>query len=134
MCFMEPARHIFRHSPEDSPGYFGRLKIIQNLSFITGGCLMVRNWAASRSPRMSPTNTPSKIPSLRNFELTALDLLSYRANNGSEKGRRDHGRVSARPKAERRRDRQNRGLPQIADRPPTGGRAADLPPNALPAP
>jgi GT2 family glycosyltransferase len=42
MCFMEPARHIFRHSPEDSPGYFGRLKIIQNLSFITGGCLMVR--------------------------------------------------------------------------------------------
>jgi GT2 family glycosyltransferase len=36
------AGHVYRYSPADSPGYFGRLKIIQNVSAVSGACLMTR--------------------------------------------------------------------------------------------
>ena len=34
--------HAHRHYPHDSPGYMGRLKIVQNVSAVTGACLMTR--------------------------------------------------------------------------------------------
>lgn len=36
------ADHAFRYMNKDSDGYFGRLKIVQNLSAVTGACLMMR--------------------------------------------------------------------------------------------
>ena len=36
------AGHAHRNFPHDSPGYFGRLKIIQNVSAVTAACLMIR--------------------------------------------------------------------------------------------
>ncbi|MBI4978328.1 MAG: glycosyltransferase family 2 protein [Spirochaetes bacterium] len=36
------AAHEHRHFPADSPGYFGRLKSIHNVSAVTGACLMMR--------------------------------------------------------------------------------------------
>jgi GT2 family glycosyltransferase len=36
------AGHGHRYFPGDSPGYFGRLKIIQNVSAVSGACLMTR--------------------------------------------------------------------------------------------
>ncbi|MGI1690924.1 glycosyltransferase [Thermoanaerobacter uzonensis] len=36
------AGHSHKHYPSTSPGYFGRLKVVQNLSAVTGACLMVR--------------------------------------------------------------------------------------------
>jgi glycosyltransferase involved in cell wall biosynthesis len=36
------ASHSHRHSPRSDNGYFGRLKIVQNLSAVTAACLVVR--------------------------------------------------------------------------------------------
>ena len=36
------ARHLYRHAPKDDAGYFGRLKTVQNVSAVTGACLMVK--------------------------------------------------------------------------------------------
>ena len=36
------AIHLHKFFPKDSSGYFGRLKAIQNLSALTGACLMIR--------------------------------------------------------------------------------------------
>jgi len=36
------AGHPHKNSPKDSPGYFGRQKIIQNLSAVTAACLMTK--------------------------------------------------------------------------------------------
>ncbi|TKT77686.1 glycosyltransferase family 2 protein [Aquamicrobium sp. LC103] len=36
------AGHSHKYFPRDHPGYFSRLKVIQNLSAITGACLIVR--------------------------------------------------------------------------------------------
>lgn len=36
------AGHDFLHYPHDSPGYFGRLVLVRNVSAVTGACLMVR--------------------------------------------------------------------------------------------
>ncbi|AEE14040.1 glycosyl transferase family 2 [Thermodesulfobium narugense DSM 14796] len=36
------AGHAHRFFPKDSPGYFGRLSIVQNFSAVTGACLMMR--------------------------------------------------------------------------------------------
>lgn len=36
------AGHSHKHFPRDSPGYFGRLKLLQNLSAVTAACLVVR--------------------------------------------------------------------------------------------
>jgi GT2 family glycosyltransferase len=36
------AIHLHKYFPRDSSGYFGRLKAIQNLSAVTGACLMMR--------------------------------------------------------------------------------------------
>ncbi|MEQ8191875.1 MAG: glycosyltransferase family 2 protein, partial [Candidatus Eremiobacterota bacterium] len=36
------ARHLYRHAPKDDTGYFGRLKTVQNVSAVTGACLMVK--------------------------------------------------------------------------------------------
>jgi GT2 family glycosyltransferase len=36
------AIHLHKFFPRDSSGYFGRLKAIQNLSAVTGACLMTR--------------------------------------------------------------------------------------------
>ena len=36
------AGHAHRHFPREHPGYFGRLKGVQNLSAVTGACLLVR--------------------------------------------------------------------------------------------
>ncbi len=38
----EVGGHAFRYMNKDSDGYFGRLKIVQNLSAVTGACLMMR--------------------------------------------------------------------------------------------
>lgn len=39
---LDIAGHGHRYAPGDSPGYFGRLKIIQNVSAVSGACLMTR--------------------------------------------------------------------------------------------
>lgn len=39
---LDLAGHGHRYSPGDSPGYWGRLKIIQNVSAVSGACLMTR--------------------------------------------------------------------------------------------
>ncbi len=36
------AGHSHKYFPKDSPGYFGRLKIVQNFSAVTAACLMVK--------------------------------------------------------------------------------------------
>lgn len=36
------AAHWHSNLPRESPGYFGRLKVVQNLSAVTGACLLVR--------------------------------------------------------------------------------------------
>lgn len=36
------AIHLHKYFPRDSSGYFGRLQAIQNLSAVTGACLMIR--------------------------------------------------------------------------------------------
>ena len=36
------ARHPYRYSPKESPGYMNRLKVIQNVSAITGASLMTK--------------------------------------------------------------------------------------------
>lgn len=36
------AGHWHSNLPRESPGYFGRLKVVQNLSAVTGACLLVR--------------------------------------------------------------------------------------------
>jgi GT2 family glycosyltransferase len=36
------AAHTHRYLPKDSPGYFTRLCLVQNVSAITGACLMIK--------------------------------------------------------------------------------------------
>ncbi|MEM3290538.1 MAG: glycosyltransferase [Candidatus Micrarchaeaceae archaeon] len=36
------AEHCFKYFDKESDGYFGRLKIVQNLSAVTGACLMIK--------------------------------------------------------------------------------------------
>jgi GT2 family glycosyltransferase len=36
------AGHVYRHFPQDHPGYFNRLLLTQNLSAVTAACLLVR--------------------------------------------------------------------------------------------
>ncbi|MCR4290994.1 MAG: glycosyltransferase family 2 protein [Candidatus Scalindua sp.] len=36
------AGHSHKYFPQESNGYFGRLKVVQNLSAVTGACLMIR--------------------------------------------------------------------------------------------
>lgn len=37
------ARHAFRYFPKDSPGYFARLTLAQELSCVTGACMLVKS-------------------------------------------------------------------------------------------
>ncbi|MEZ5582907.1 MAG: hypothetical protein R3F37_09180 [Candidatus Competibacteraceae bacterium] len=36
------AAHTHRYLPKDSPGYFTRLCLVQNVSAVTGACLMIK--------------------------------------------------------------------------------------------
>jgi len=36
------AGHSHKHFPQDHPGYFGRLRLVQNLSAVTAACMLVR--------------------------------------------------------------------------------------------
>ena len=39
---LEIAGHYFRHFPDNTPGYMGRLHYAQNVSAVTAACLMVK--------------------------------------------------------------------------------------------